>query len=136
MGAVFAPQRVNGAAAFAPQYFTGIQAGPMVTSVAINPGTATVSGGAKRSFVATVQGQNNPSQAVTWSTDGGSIDASGTLTAPGATPSDQTVTIKATSQADPTKFSTATVTVAAAPPAAPLGRVATARRSRTRTHSR
>jgi len=84
-----------------------------VTNVTVNPSTATVNKGATRQFSATVTGQNNPSQTVTWSVNGVTatgISAAGLLTvASGETAS--TITVRATSTVDTTKFGTATVTV-------------------------
>jgi len=90
-------------------------AGATVTSVVVSPATATVSGGQTQQFSATVNGTNSPSQAVTWSvlSGGGSINSSGLYTAPAATASSQTITVKALSVQDGTTSGTATVTVPA-----------------------
>jgi len=81
-------------------------------TVTVNPPAPTISVGDTQNFTATVQGAVN--QAVTWSVDegvsGGSVSATGVYTAPG-TPN--TYHVRATSQADPTKSATATVTVQA-----------------------
>lgn len=89
---------------------------PIVQSVDVTPAAATVQGGASQQFSATVSGQNNPSQAVTWARSPavGSLSASGFFTAPAATSSAQTIIITANSQADSAFFDTATVTVPAA----------------------
>jgi hypothetical protein len=73
---------------------------PTVNSVVVSPATATGS----QKFSASVLGTNNPSQVVTW------------------TSVQQTITVTATSGADPTKSGKATVTIAAqsAPPPAPI----------------
>ena len=85
-----------------------------VTPVAVgplSPAAPTVSVGAARTFSTTVTG--GVTNAVTWTASAGAINAStGAWTAP-ATP--QSVTIQATSQEDPTKFATTTVTVVALP---------------------
>lgn len=81
-----------------------------VTGVSVSPSTATGS----TTFAATVAGTSSPSQVVTWSTTGGSINSGGAFTQPAATGSIQTITITATSAQDPTKSGTATVTIAAA----------------------
>lgn len=103
---------------------------PIVTGVDISPSVVTLAGGATQQFVAAVQGLNSPSQAVTYATTAGSISSSGLFTAPAATSSQQTITITATSVADPSKSATATALVAAviAPtaPSAPLNVVAIA----------
>ncbi len=80
-----------------------------IVSIAISPTTVTVGKGSTYPFVAMVSGTANT--AVTWSvveTTGGSIDASGLYTAPGAA---GTFHVRATSAADTTKQATATVTV-------------------------
>lgn len=85
--------------------------GSVVTGVPVTPGAVQVVVGASQQFSAQVNGVGGPSQAVTWTingTGGGSINSSGLYTAP-ATP--QTVTIRATSQQDPTKYGEAVVTV-------------------------
>ncbi len=80
-------------------------------SVSVAPGSTNLLPGATRAFTATVLGDANT--AVTWSVQqgaaGGTIDGTGLYTAP-ATPGAYTVV--ATSQADPSKSGSATVTVA------------------------
>ncbi len=87
-----------------------VQSSPSgITSVqvACNPSTVIIN--ATSQCTATVKGSGNYSSAVTWSaTGGGSISASGLLTAPAAAAS---VTITATSVQDPTKTGSAAVTV-------------------------
>ncbi len=84
---------------------------PPSVSVSINPSSVNVPAGETQPFVATVTGSNNTS--VSWSvregTAGGTINSSGVYLAPGAF---GTYHVVATSQADPTKSATATVTVA------------------------
>ena len=81
-------------------------------TVTVNPPNPTISVGDQQAFTATVAGTAN--QAVTWSIQegaaGGSISATGVYTAP-VTPN--TYHVVATSQADPTKSGSATVTVQA-----------------------
>ena len=61
-------------------------------------------------LTATVTGTNN--QAVTWSvTGGGTISSLGVYTAPATVPNPAKVTVTATSQADPTKSGSFTITV-------------------------
>ena len=82
-------------------------------SISLSPTTATLVVGAGQTFVATVTGATNT--AVNWSVQeagGGSVTAGGDYTAPG-TPG--TYHVVATSQADPSRSATATVTVNAAP---------------------
>ena len=81
-------------------------------AVAITPGTATLAPGATQQFSATVTGTANT--AVTWSIPepgGGTVSAAGLYTAP-ATPG--SYHLIATSVADPTRSSTAGVTVGTA----------------------
>ena len=60
-----------------------------VTSVTVTPSTKTITAGDNVSFAAAVAGQNNPSQAVTWSV---SPTSAGTITANGAFTSSKTIT--------------------------------------------
>jgi hypothetical protein len=105
--------------------------GPVPTTVAVSSVAAaspTVLLGNTVQFSATVTGTSNTT--VTWSVGGsgtGSINAAGLYTAPGDLPSPTTVNITATSQADSSKSSTASITVASdvvltlatAPPSVP-----------------
>lgn len=80
-------------------------------SVSVNPSTAMVTIGQTQQFSASVLNTSNT--AVTWMvtgppSDAGSISATGLYTAPGRVPSGS-VSITATSVADPTKFATANV---------------------------
>lgn len=91
-----------------------------VTSVSVSPNTTTGS----TQFSAVVNGTNNPAQTVTWSvTGGGTIGSNGNFVAPAQTSSVQNITVKATSTVDPTKFGTATVTIAATAPGPVADRV-------------
>lgn len=86
----------------------GSSPAPSVT-VSVSPATVTLTTNGTQTFTATVG--NTTNTAVTWSVvegGGGSITSGGAYTAP-ATPG--TYHVKATSQADATKFGTATVTV-------------------------
>ena len=84
-------------------------------SVSVSPPIATVTVGATRQFTAAVTGTSNTS--VTWSLSGGAgqnlgtISSTGLYTAPASVPSPAQVTVKVTSQADTSKFASATVTV-------------------------
>jgi hypothetical protein len=88
---------------------------PVIVTVA--PATAQVVTGKQQQFTATVVNTTNP--AVTWSVSGsgcsgstcGAVSSSGLYTAPSAVPTPAQVKVKATSVADPTKSSSATVTV-------------------------
>src|SRR6202007_1461375 len=92
-----------------------------VVSVTISPTSATVATGGTQQFTATVQNASNA--AVTWQVNGvaggnatvGTISSSGLYTAPAAVPSPAAVTVKAVSQADPTKSASAQVTITAVP---------------------
>ena len=86
---------------------------PTITSVAVTCNPSSVGVNATSQCNATVQGTGSFSSAVTWSASGGSINANGLLTAPGAADS---VTVTATSTHDSTKSGTATVSVQASPP--------------------
>ncbi len=84
------------------------QPGPV--AVTISPSTATVTSGGTQQFSAQVQNSDN--QSVTWSATAGTVSATGLFTAPSVT-SDTTVTMTATSIADPSKSGYATITVRA-----------------------
>jgi glucan-binding YG repeat protein len=75
--------------------------------------------GQTQSFTATVTGTNNPSQGVTWMVTGGgagtSINTSGQLTVSAAETA-SSLTVRATSTVDTSKYGTATVTLNAIPP--------------------
>ncbi|HQX05659.1 MAG TPA: hypothetical protein PKZ19_02640 [Zoogloea sp.] len=87
---------------------------PTVTGVVITGGNVTMTGSESRMFVATVQGTNNPSQAVTWAASSGTINSStGAFVAPFASASVQTITVTATSVEDNTKSASITVSVPA-----------------------
>jgi hypothetical protein len=86
----------------------GSTASPDVTSVTVSPAAASTALGAKVQFTATVQGSTT-NTAVTWTASIGSITSAGVYTAPATSAS---VTVTATSVADPTKSASAVVTVA------------------------
>ena len=84
---------------------------PPIT-VSVNPVAGTLSAGQTQQFTATVLNTNNT--AVTWSISPagvGTITASGLYTAPASIASSQSVTITATSEADPTKSASAVVQI-------------------------
>lgn len=87
---------------------------PVVTGVTVNPATATLIGGGAQFYDATVEGTDNPSQAVTWETTLGSMTSGGLLTAPVAAAEEQAGTVTAASTLDPNVKGTATFTVPAA----------------------
>jgi hypothetical protein len=91
-------------------------------SVTVNPSSATISAGGTQQFTATVT--NTTNTAVTWTISGagcsgpgnpcGTINAStGLYTAPAIPPTPNAITITATSQADPTRSGTASMTIQA-----------------------
>lgn len=99
---------------------------PIVSSITITPVGTIVLRGATMQFYAVVAGENNPSQAVTWSVTIGTVDATGLYTAP-LVNEDQVGTITARSALDPTKSQSVTFAVYVAPPAG--GQFVTRRRS-------
>jgi len=97
-------------------FYVDVVAAPPV-SVTISPTSATVRVNRTKQFTATVLNSSNTT--VTWKVNGvvggnttvGTISSSGLYRAPGAVPNPATVTISATSVADPTQSAGATVTV-------------------------
>ncbi|HWR16810.1 MAG TPA: Ig-like domain-containing protein [Terriglobales bacterium] len=85
--------------------------------VTVSPSTATVKIGATQQFTVTVQGGDNSK--VDWTLSGtgcsgatcGTIDSTGLYTSPAELPSPPTVTVTATSQADPSRSDTAVITL-------------------------
>ncbi len=95
----------------------GDDGGGTTISVAVSPSSASVPAGEIQQFTATVQ--NTTNTVVTWQVNGftggsptlGEISASGFYTAPLGPPSGGTVTIRAVSQADPSRSGSATATI-------------------------
>ena len=89
-----------------------------VTGVKIIPSSVTLNRGSTKQFTASVTGNNHPPKTVTWSLSGDnggtSISPSGLLTV-GANQNPGTITVKATSTADPSKSATCAVKVPAPP---------------------
>jgi len=93
-----------------------VVAPPSVT-IAISPTSATVRVRQNRQFTATIQGTTNTS--AIWKVNGivggngtvGTISQSGVYKAPNSVPSPATVTVSATSAADPTKTASASVAI-------------------------
>ncbi|HEV2350282.1 MAG TPA: aryl-sulfate sulfotransferase [Terriglobia bacterium] len=85
--------------------------------VAVTPPSLTLSVTQTQTFAATITGSSN--QGVTWAVNGiaggnatvGTVDASGDYVAPAMAPSPNTVTLTATSAADPTQQASATVVI-------------------------
>ncbi len=88
-------------------------------AVTIAAGTSAVELGAPLSFQATITSAGNPATAVLWSVGGagcsgaacGAINSGGVFTAPQSLPSPPSVTLTATSVADPAKSSTTIITI-------------------------
>jgi RHS repeat-associated protein len=81
-------------------------------SISVSPATAILSPGQAAQFAATVSNSSN--SAVTWSVSPsgtGNISTNGLYTAPAIIAAQQSVTVTATSQAEPTKSASATVTL-------------------------
>ena len=85
---------------------------PLV-SVSLTPTTASLTASQIQQFTATVSGSSNT--AVTWSVSPavGTISSTGLYTSPGSIANAQSVTVKATSAADPTKSASVSVALAA-----------------------
>ena len=84
---------------------------PVAVTVSISPTTVSLIDGQTQQFTATVT--NSTNTAVTWSISPqvGTIDSTGTYTAPSPVSASQKVTVTATSVADPTKSATASITL-------------------------
>ena len=91
-----------------------------VTEVIVNPGYVSVISGKRLNFTATVIGENEPPQDVTWSVLGSSsiktnIAPNGILTVASNEPTSNTFTIQATSKFNPQFSGKATVTITPPP---------------------
>jgi hypothetical protein len=88
---------------------------PTVTSVTVSPPTVSIAKGGTQQFTAAVTGTNNPAQTVTWTIEtagknaGTTIDGAGKLTV-AAAETLTSLTVRATSTVDTTKYGSATVT--------------------------
>ena len=87
-------------------------------TVSISPGTASVELGAAQAFHASISSNGKPDSAIRWSLSGsscpnscGSVDANGNFTAPQILPGNASVTLTATSAADPSKQNSASVLI-------------------------
>ena len=87
----------------------GSSSNPLPISVSVSPKAVAIGTSQATQFTATV---TNDSTGVTWTASAGTIDSNGNYTAP-AGPLSSTATVTATSKADPTKSSGATVNVVA-----------------------
>ncbi|MCX5797500.1 MAG: OmpA family protein [Elusimicrobia bacterium] len=90
---------------------------PAIVGLTLAPETATLAASASQSFSAPVSG--TPNQAVKWSLEPklGTITDSGVYTAPAVITKDETVIVKATSVADPSKSASSQVKLLAPVPA-------------------
>ncbi len=86
-----------------------------VAAVSVEPGSATLAPAQNQQFTATVTGTSQQSVAWTLNPAVGAISATGLYTSPASITSQQTVTVSATSKADPTKAASATVTLTPLP---------------------
>jgi hypothetical protein len=87
-------------------------------SVSISPGTASVELGAAQAFHASISSNGKPDPTIHWSLSGpscpnscGGVDANGNYTAPQILPGNASVTLTATSAADPSKQKSASVLI-------------------------
>jgi hypothetical protein len=87
-------------------------------SVSATPNVASVALGAQRPFQATIQSQGKPDTTIRWSLSGlacpnacGAVSANGSYTAPQILPGATTVSLTATSVADPSKQATASLII-------------------------
>jgi len=92
----------------------GSASSPSQIAVSVSPSTISLHSSGQQQFTAAVTNSSN--QAVNWTVvpngaGTGSISSGGLYTAPSTTPVQQTVTVVATSQADPSKSATASVTL-------------------------
>jgi hypothetical protein len=90
---------------------------PPPVSVTISPSSGTVASGGTQPFTSTVA--NTTNQAVTWTATAGTISATGLFTAP-VVSTNTTITVTASSVADPSKSASATVQVLASTKPSPL----------------
>jgi hypothetical protein len=90
-------------------------AAPPVVSITVGPASATLTASQSQQFTAMVAGSSNMS--VSWSINPavGTI-SNGLYTAPSTIASAQNIVVTATSQADPSKTATATISLTVAPP--------------------
>lgn len=116
MSAYLHPADIGGRAYLAPSD-APVSQPSTVTAVTVSPPSVALAGGATQQFTATVLGANNPYQGVTWTHSPalGTISGAGVFTAPAATSSVQTFTVRATSTQDAAYYGESTVTVAALP---------------------
>jgi len=87
-------------------------------AVSISPGTASVELGAAQTFHASISSNGKPDPTIRWNLSGsacpsacGTVDANGNYTAPQILPGNASITVTATSAADPSKQNSASVLV-------------------------
>ncbi|MGB7435207.1 MAG: hypothetical protein WBR26_09300 [Candidatus Acidiferrum sp.] len=87
-------------------------------AIALTPNVASVELGATQTFQGTVESKGHPDPSIRWSVSGiacpnscGTVTANGAYTAPQILPNSAAVNVIATSVADPSKQSTATITI-------------------------
>lgn len=92
-------------------FFDPLNAAPLPVSISVAPGISSLVGGASEQMIASVSNTGNT--AVTWSISPavGSISTGGVYAAPTSVTSAQTVTVTATSVADPSKSASARLTL-------------------------
>lgn len=126
-GAAAAPGTLRVAVALpGPGAVTGnvvnVQVVAAAVAVQVSPSSASVVAGGTRALSATVTGTSNP--AVTWSVNGivggspalGTVSTAGLYTAPATLPNPASVTVRATSVANPAAFAQCAVTLTVPPP--------------------
>ena len=86
---------------------------PPVVSITLGPPSASLSANQTQQFTATVTGSSDTSTSWSINPQVGTISTGGLYTAPGVIASAQSVTVTATSQADPTKTATALIALTA-----------------------
>ena len=94
----------------------GSSSPPTISFVSVSCVPTSVQTGQTSQCSTTVTGTGSYSSAVIWSADSGTISGSGLYTAPATVPASGSATIKASSNQDPTKAATATLTIAAPAP--------------------
>lgn len=134
MDAFLAPASIGGGAYLAPSLVPEADIpASAVTGVTVSPATASGS----VTLVATVQGENGPSQAVTWSRAPALGNVSnGVFAAPEPDYVERVITVTATSVQDPAYSDFATITIAALPPRVPAPAFSVTKRGRGRFRSR
>ncbi len=92
---------------------------PAPIVVSVSPVSVYVQVGTQRQFTATVQGGGSNPGGVNWSVPGGpaagTINSTGLYSAPSTVTGTPTITVRATSQNDPTSFDDAAVTIVSGP---------------------